>query len=704
MKSFEKDETSQLVLLNRLLKIKRGPQVPQALNSTPVIHDSSSEQSKSSNFGNVLFPQVSNKSRDVNKWPLVLGRTFRGTSDDTSVSKFCTLLISYGIKESASAVEFFRYILYNLSPEINVEVVNFLISKGCIEDQCASHRLSVLYNYLKSKYAITDNPSILYSKLECMKQESRSVADFAADFRIKVEELRVSQASVPLAESHILSVFKRSLHEAYRRCADEHFEITTLDRMIDALMLWERNFALREGHMPNTKTISKVKLTVAQRMKCPFCKKCFHSESKCWEKYPELKPRKCTDCSKSHLGKCRVDAPDEAQSSSKFRCSDDTKLVKSAIVSIDTTSCNLLSTSKPWVVRLEHYDLSVPLDTCASCSMMSPSKALEILDAYEDAELRELLYPFPVEFGNSTKVQASQTVLLKHCFNDDILEFLIIPHLSVPILIGHSDIIKFCLLQQNNLKVSVDHLSPPSNFLTTSVSDAPDIQLTQNDKGNIVVRCPMFENANVLPWREKARSHSEVESQIIDKLLEDMISSGKVREANFNEIVVVQELILVDKFVSKGIQKPKVYPPEGGRYRLVLDCRPANALRLDNSKQVWVVDDLLFGKNKASETNEVKQSQRSALSQIESISRSKRKIFAKIDLKNAFYSCFITKQLSKIFGFRHRNRYYTFMVLPMGWFLSPLLFQDIVSYVLTYCLDKIPKVSVIHQQDDILIA
>ncbi len=58
--------------------------------------------------------------------------------------------------------------------------------------------------------------------------------------------------------------------------------------------------------------------------------------------------------------------------------------------------------------------------------------------SYEDAKLGELPYPFPVEFGNSTKVQAPQTVLLKHCFNDDILKFLIITHFSVHIITGNN--------------------------------------------------------------------------------------------------------------------------------------------------------------------------------------------------------------------------------------------------------------------------
>jgi hypothetical protein len=44
-----------------------------------------------------------------------------------------------------------------------------------------------------------------------------------------------------------------------------------------------------------------------------------------------------------------------------------------------------------------------------------------------------------------------------------------------------------------------------------------------------------------------------------NKLLSDILAVFVVRENDFDELVVVQEPILVDKFVDKGIQKPKVY-------------------------------------------------------------------------------------------------------------------------------------------------
>ncbi len=82
-----------------------------------------------------------------------------------------------------------------------------------------------------------------------------------------------------------------------------------------------------------------------------------------------------------------------------------------------------------------------------------------------------------------------------------------------------------------------------------------------------------------------------------------MISKGQVLRVTADEIVVTQELILVDKFISKGILKPKTLPIEVNRYRPCLDCRPTNALRLDNTKSVWIVNNLFFGPQQNSQTN-----------------------------------------------------------------------------------------------------
>jgi hypothetical protein len=123
------------------------------------------------------------KNRDINKWPLVLNRRFDGTADSCSISKFCTLLISYGVKQHANSVEFFPFVIYNWSSDVTVEVVNHPIKENCMEDEYSSKRLSILYDFLKTKYAITDNPLMLFSKLESNTQGHRGISEYGGEFR-----------------------------------------------------------------------------------------------------------------------------------------------------------------------------------------------------------------------------------------------------------------------------------------------------------------------------------------------------------------------------------------------------------------------------------------------------------------------------------------------------------------------------------------
>jgi hypothetical protein len=116
VKSFEPDDSAFILLFNRLTVLRQENRTSSSSNSNAPV------STKFGNFGQVTFPDIRTGHRDVNKWPHVLGRTFQGISDSISVSKFCTLLVSYGIKESTNCIEFFRFVLYNLTPEVNVEV------------------------------------------------------------------------------------------------------------------------------------------------------------------------------------------------------------------------------------------------------------------------------------------------------------------------------------------------------------------------------------------------------------------------------------------------------------------------------------------------------------------------------------------------------------------------------------------------------
>ncbi len=121
---------------------------------------------------------------------------------------------------------------------------------------------------------------------------------------------------------------------------------------------------------------------------------------------------------------------------------------------------------------------------------------------------------------------------------------LVVPKLSVPLLIGLSDFNSLNLVREK-----CDACLCTESFVTLSEShNNPDVQFYRNSDGTIKVTSSIFEKANILPWREKSRSHSEVELSIMDNLIQDMLSEGKLRKTDFNELLVVQEFILVDKF------------------------------------------------------------------------------------------------------------------------------------------------------------
>ncbi len=102
-----------------------------------------------------------------------------------------------------------------------MQVVNFIISNGLIDDSSALIRLTFLHDYLKTTFSLTETPSILKSRLERLHQESDSVAEFSQKFSKHLEELRMSQIGIQMSESYVISTFKSCLNEKYRLFADE---------------------------------------------------------------------------------------------------------------------------------------------------------------------------------------------------------------------------------------------------------------------------------------------------------------------------------------------------------------------------------------------------------------------------------------------------------------------------------------------------
>ncbi len=123
----EPNPLAQILLRGNLLSIKSqlsptSNPIPAEVNNDPVETEANSQSqvttSTDSTFGSVVFPPKTDKVRDTNRWPLVIGRRYKGTSDPIPISAFCNQLISIGIREAASNVEFFRFVLGNLETSI----------------------------------------------------------------------------------------------------------------------------------------------------------------------------------------------------------------------------------------------------------------------------------------------------------------------------------------------------------------------------------------------------------------------------------------------------------------------------------------------------------------------------------------------------------------------------------------------------------
>ncbi len=61
----------------------------------------------------------------------------------------------------------------NAGNQVNVEVVNFLISKGIMKESKAAVRLPALFEFLKSRFALTDNLLIFEEDSKRRKREKQ---------------------------------------------------------------------------------------------------------------------------------------------------------------------------------------------------------------------------------------------------------------------------------------------------------------------------------------------------------------------------------------------------------------------------------------------------------------------------------------------------------------------------------------------------
>ena len=228
----------------------------------------------------------------------------------------------------------------------------------------------------------------------------------------------------------------------------------------------------------------------------------------------------------------------------------------------------------------------------------------------------------------------------------------------------------------------------------------------EDKEDHLVARLPLIECANVFPYREKERRMSVTDSRICYERLIHMSRDGKVTLVPTEECHVTLAPRLVDK--QQGTQRILNDPKLHSRYRITLDCRPINEMRLVNDTTgtsfMLVPPDQM-------EKTAAKQSQFGARELLNTFPLGDTNTwYAKIDLSDAYSSVHIPRSLSRLFctsiiAPNGSSVCFQWNCLPQGWKHSPFLFSLSVNMLLRKCDDQLTLIGVTsrHYQDDILL-
>ncbi|EER17602.1 gag/pol/env polyprotein, putative [Perkinsus marinus ATCC 50983] len=412
---------------------------------------------------------------------------------------------------------------------------------------------------------------------------------------------------------------------------------------------------------------------------------------------------------------------------------------------------------------IEYCEVPGLVDTGANLSLMDYGvfHFLNNNNLISAGGLQQLSAPVHVTFGNHSTTDTSQ-VLTTTCSiaSDNTLTekmtFLLVPHCNPTVIIGRnmfsalgirlkSDKVRIlpylgCCTTSTQTQVS----SAQSSELTSSPASVPGHgaipclsvcsravacattplieRVVEDGQPRLVAHLPAIENANVYPYRAAKRRRPPTDDAIIHSKLLEMSALGKASLASDKDVTVVCQPVLIDKWdQADGTSKQRTFPlsdAELKRYRLTIDCRPLNNLRLlvdaDGTFLFMPVDGAQGTSCKGNEEHVYKQYQRGATVLLRDIPGEHMGYWSKVDLEDAYGTLRVSTALSRLFGTvsidsNGQQHVWTLRSLAQGWRWAPLLFQlamtTIIDEDINPALAKAGlKASVIHVQDDILIA
>ncbi|KAF4649152.1 hypothetical protein FOL47_002375, partial [Perkinsus chesapeaki] len=400
---------------------------------------------------------------------------------------------------------------------------------------------------------------------------------------------------------------------------------------------------------------------------------------------------------------------------------------------------------------IEYCEVAGLLDSGANLSLMD-RRVFEFLNEHNLISiggLQQLSSPAHVTFGNHSTVDVAHVLTTKCCIACDDsptvnLTFLLVPQCNPSLIIGRNMFSRLGV-QLRSSKLSIGnalsqhavstHTSAAANPLITEYGNAtcsraltsattPFIErITEDGQSRLLAHLPAVENASVYPYRAAKRRRPPTDDAIIHSKLLEMSTLGKVAKAQDKEVTVVCQPVLIDKWdKADGTSTARVFPipkAELKRYRLTVDCRPLNNLKLlvDADGKFLFMPINATGQDhtcKGNEEHVYKQYQRGATVLLRDIPGAHLGCWSKIDLEDAYGTLRVPSALSRLFGTvstgpNGQQYVWTLKTLAQGWRWAPLLFQlamtTIIDEDVNPALAKAGlKASVIHVQDDVLIS
>ncbi|EER18618.1 hypothetical protein Pmar_PMAR010586 [Perkinsus marinus ATCC 50983] len=250
---------------------------------------------------------------------------------------------------------------------------------------------------------------------------------------------------------------------------------------------------------------------------------------------------------------------------------------------------------------------------------------------------------------------------------------------------------------------------------------------TREDNGarRLCVRAPCFETAKVIPFSEKMRPRSVLESAILHSRVLQMYREGKVELISAADAIIILETVLVDKLATgNGPKPPRPYHlPDADlkkRYRVTVDARPVNNLQLTvaGNKFQWVPRSVSSGMPKA-DLESPNQHQQGPIDILNNWPSFATTFYGRLDLSDAFYSISIPERVRSLFCFRTTctvmddtgnlnslgdSFLWRLCRLPQGWTYPPLIFTRALSHLLYLFRAQCKlRVHIDHYQDDLLL-